>query len=163
VLAPLLVASLVAGALGWGWLTRLELLSQDLRYRLLPPSPPPPLLLVAIDDDSIKEAAVWPWPRGRYAEAIRLLDRAGARAVFFDLDFSSPGPDLSADEEFARAVGQAGKVALAMSLEERTTPEGFGVMSYALPLPASSAPTGRCGASLPRPPSRTGPTPRWGC
>ncbi len=135
-LAPLLVASLVAGALALGWLGRLELLSQDLRYRLLPPSDPPPLLLVAIDDDSIKEAEVWPWPRGRYAQAIRILSRGGARAIFFDLDFSSPGPDPATDEEFALAAREAGNVALAMSLEERTTPEGFAVMSYALPLPA---------------------------
>ncbi len=138
-LVPLLLAGAAAAVLHFGWAEKLELLTVDLRLRALPAGAPPPLVLVAIDQDSIRDIEAWPFPRTLHARALDALARAGALRVLVDLDFSSPGPDPAADAAFADAIGRAGNVFLAMSRSERTTPEGFLVVSHALPLPALDA------------------------
>jgi signal transduction histidine kinase/CheY-like chemotaxis protein len=79
-------------------------------------SPPPPeqlpdVVVVAIDGKSLRTYRDWPWPRDRYAELIRRLDRSGARAIAFDIDFSTPrNPET--DRAFAEAIAESGHVVL---------------------------------------------------
>lgn len=45
-----------------------------------------------------------PLPRDAYADAIRRLDRLGARAVVIDVQFTEPGPDADADLALLEAM-----------------------------------------------------------
>ncbi|MBY0564244.1 MAG: EAL domain-containing protein [Hyphomonadaceae bacterium] len=47
------------------------------------------IVVVEIDSASLREAQTWPWPRERFATAIRNLRAAGAHLVAFDVDFSA--------------------------------------------------------------------------
>jgi len=75
-------------------------------HRLQPVPPPEEVVIVAIDNDSLnvegrlfpedyEEAPIlqamtaWPWPRRVHAELTRLLLEAGARAIVFDVVFST--------------------------------------------------------------------------
>jgi CHASE2 domain-containing sensor protein/tRNA A-37 threonylcarbamoyl transferase component Bud32 len=77
-------------------------------------SAPQEVVIVAIDDASVGSLGRWPWPRGKMAELIALLSRAGAKAIAVDAVF------LPADEEKAsgndrllgEAVQKAGNVLL---------------------------------------------------
>lgn len=90
----------------------------DLCYRLRP-SPPSPseLLIVGIDEQSFQELRrAWPWPRRYHAELIRRLNAAGARFIVFDVIFAEPTTPED-DQVFAAAIGQAGNVILATTVE----------------------------------------------
>jgi HD-GYP domain-containing protein (c-di-GMP phosphodiesterase class II)/CHASE2 domain-containing sensor protein len=83
-----------------------------------PPSPAgapagaPDVALVALDPPSLRAYPDWPWPRGRYAVLIERLESAGAKAIAFDIDFSTPR-DPAGDLAFARAMEASGRVVLA--------------------------------------------------
>ena len=80
-----------------------------------PPEPPadlPDVALVAIDPQSVRALPDWPWPRSVYAQAVRRLDAAGAKAIAIDIDFSA-ARDAAEDAEFARAIADSGRVVLA--------------------------------------------------
>lgn len=83
-------------------------------------SPPAPrdVVIVGIDNASLKELGPLPWSRRRYADAIRILQRSGAKAIAFDMWFADPARDPSEDEEFAEAARSAGNVYLAMHLAQ---------------------------------------------
>src|SRR5438552_14642443 len=65
------------------------------------------IVVVAIDPPSIERIGVWPWPRALHAELIRQLQRAGARDIAFDIDFSAPS-DAGSDAAFVAALQEAG-------------------------------------------------------
>jgi EAL domain-containing protein (putative c-di-GMP-specific phosphodiesterase class I)/CHASE2 domain-containing sensor protein len=48
------------------------------------------IVIVGIDDKSLAELPGWPWPRGRHGELADALAEAGARRIFFDLNFDAP-------------------------------------------------------------------------
>jgi EAL domain-containing protein (putative c-di-GMP-specific phosphodiesterase class I)/CHASE2 domain-containing sensor protein len=48
------------------------------------------IVLVGIDDRSLEQFQQWPWPRSLHAALADRLREAGARRVFFDIDFSIP-------------------------------------------------------------------------
>ncbi len=80
-----------------------------------PPTPPasaPGVAVVAIDPQSLRALPEWPWPRRFYADAVTRLDAAGAVAIAFDVDFSTPR-DPADDAAFAAAVAASGRVVLA--------------------------------------------------
>jgi adenylate cyclase len=53
--------------------------------------PPEDLLLVEIDDVTFGELdRTWPFPRSLHAKAIRRLQRAGARVIAYDIQFTEP-------------------------------------------------------------------------
>ncbi len=81
---------------------------------LWPPEPAreiPDVVIVALDARSLREHRDWPWPRTRWAELIQRLDAAGARAIGFDIDFSTPRA-AAADAAFGRATAGSGHVVL---------------------------------------------------
>ena len=51
------------------------------------PAPPPEVLIVAVDDASVASLGRWPWPRGKMAELLDLLSRAGAKVIALDVVF----------------------------------------------------------------------------
>lgn len=77
----------------------------DMRFRLLQRPPSDTLVVVEIDPYSLQEEARWPWPRDRYATAIKNLQDAGASLIAFDVDFSARS-DETGDEAFAEALSR---------------------------------------------------------
>ena len=74
--------------------------AQSLNLRFLargPVAPGSDVALVMIDDASVARLGQWPFSRDRMAEAVRLLQAAGARVVVFDLLFSEPQTQLADD------------------------------------------------------------------
>ncbi|WP_182466863.1 putative bifunctional diguanylate cyclase/phosphodiesterase [Sphingomonas gilva] len=47
------------------------------------------IVVVEMDAASIAALKRWPWPRRNYAHIVDALDRAGARTIAFDVDFSA--------------------------------------------------------------------------
>jgi putative nucleotidyltransferase with HDIG domain len=82
------------------------------RHAAAPAVPAPDIALVAIDPQSLRAFPSWPWPRSLYARAIERLDAAGALAIGFDIDLSTPR-DPAEDAALAAAVERSGRVALA--------------------------------------------------
>ncbi len=72
------------------------------------------IVLIAIDDKSLKELGQWPWPRSYYGKLSDRLREAGAKRVFFDIDFSSTS-NQSEDAAFAQALQRLnGRATLAL-------------------------------------------------
>jgi HD-GYP domain-containing protein (c-di-GMP phosphodiesterase class II)/CHASE2 domain-containing sensor protein len=85
------------------------------------PSPPQPkdVVVIGIDSASLKELGPLPWSRSRYAEAVRILRRANAKTIGFDMWFADPARNAGEDMELAQAFGLAENVYLAMHMSER--------------------------------------------
>jgi len=80
----------------WAVLRGLETASLDLRFRLRGvEAPPPETIVVLVDDRSLAELGRWPLNRRLFAKAVRLLDRAGARVIAFDLLFAERESPIS--------------------------------------------------------------------
>lgn len=107
-----------------GALQQLEWKAWDMRLRLWsrPDHADSRIVIFLIDQYSLdvyekEQGLSWPWPRQLYSAIIDYLRLGGARAVFFDLDFSaSSRSGLEDDEEFARAMARAGNVFLPVAL-----------------------------------------------
>lgn len=87
----------------------------------------PRIVLVMLDQASLdrfeQDGVYWPWPRSLYAAALEFFKEAGARAVVFDLLFTSPSPyGVEEDREFGRALKKAGMAVLAMETGSREDP-----------------------------------------
>ena len=105
-----------------------ELDSIDARFAIRGElEPPEDVVIVGIDDASFRELGEqWPFPRSLHAEAIRELERAGARAIAYDVQFTEPS-NPSDDQALADAVADAGNVVLATTVvDERGRPNVFG-------------------------------------
>ncbi|MFZ2029007.1 MAG: EAL domain-containing protein [Vitreimonas sp.] len=63
------------------------------RARVVQREPSRAIAIVEIDSRSLVAAPQWPWPRSRYAQAIRNLRAAGADLIGFDVDFSASSSD----------------------------------------------------------------------
>ena len=77
----------------------------DWRFGLLSREPSQSLVVVEIDPDSLVEVQPWPWSRSVYADVIRNLQGAGARAIGIDVDFSSLS-DAAGDLAFRESLAQ---------------------------------------------------------
>jgi len=92
--------------------------------RLSPPRPAlPDVAIVALDPQSLRAFPSWPWPRHLYAQAIERLDAAGARAIAFDIDLSTPR-EAADDAALATGIARTGKVALAAFSQRSKLPGG---------------------------------------
>lgn len=95
-------------------LDRIELRTIDWRFIRRGPRPPDPrIVIVEVDESSIARIGRWPWPRRRFAQIIRILDRAGARAVVCDIFFADPDTNpggAASDRELIAATREAGMV-----------------------------------------------------
>jgi CHASE2 domain-containing sensor protein len=94
----------------------------------------PDVAVIAVDPRSLRSFNDWPWPRSRHAEAIDRLDAAGARAIAFDIDFSSPS-DFIEDALFADAIQRYGSVVLASFSQFQELGEGAEIEIANTPIP----------------------------
>ncbi len=134
-LLPMAVATVVSMALYSGLFEDLEFMAVDLRLRNVASGDAAPVAFGTLDQNSLKSIGQWPIPRGQYVRALKNILDDGAKAVLMDIDFSSRGPDPLQDEELARFIATAGKVVLAVQMEEETNPEGAIIRNVSLPLP----------------------------
>ncbi len=95
----------------------------------------PDVSIVAIDAQSLRALPHWPWPRSVHAELVERLDALGARAIGFDVDFSTPRAPAS-DARFVEAVTRSGRVALATFRQLQPLPGGTEVEVATRPFPA---------------------------
>ncbi len=65
------------------------------------------VVFVAIDSGSLREVGNWPWSRAVHGQLLDRLTEAGARDVFFDIDFSA-ARDAGGDGVFVEALDRAG-------------------------------------------------------
>jgi adenylate cyclase len=96
-----------------GVLRRIELDTVDARFEVRgAQSPPADLVVVEIDDVSFSELNErWPFPRSLHGRLVEGLDRAGARTIAYDVQFTEPTTPRQ-DNALIRAVAQAGQVVL---------------------------------------------------
>lgn len=145
--------ALAALLLATGLLSPLQRLASDGLVRLAaasPPAPPPGLpdvALVALDPQSLRVFPDWPWSRELYARALERLDAAGARAVGFDIDFSTPR-DPSGDAHFTAEVARSGRVVLAAFRQQQELPGGGALEIANLPFPALARSAAALGSVL---------------
>jgi CHASE2 domain-containing sensor protein len=92
-----LLALCALGWLGWDWTHARSLDSaedavfdQVIKLRPWEPKPSGQVVIVEIDDCSIAKEGPWPWSRQQHADLLDALDRAGARAVGYDVLFAEP-------------------------------------------------------------------------
>lgn len=64
------------------------------------------IAIVAVDQNSLGVVGQWPWPRSLHARLIRRLDKAGAKVIALDFDFS--------DRQFPDEKGRLSKEDLAL-------------------------------------------------
>jgi len=153
---PLLALGAVAW-LAWDWQHARSLASAEdaifdrvVRWRPFEPSPSGAVVVVEIDECSIeyfrrRGEGGWPWSRGRHADLLDQLDRAGVRAVGYDVLFADPSPDdpLGDGTLEAMAGGGAGRFVFSSA---RLHPD----YDAASPLRASRAPAAFALTSEPR-------------
>ena len=70
------------------------------------------IILVGIDDKSLAKVGKWPWPRGVHAKLIDEATRQGAKAIYVDLVYDSPGK-ASEDAALEQSLRRSGLVTLA--------------------------------------------------
>lgn len=89
----------------------------DVRFELRGPRSiaDSPFQIVVVDDQTFSDLQTkWPFRGSLYAHLIENLNRAGARLIVFDIEFSEPHPLYPQDDSiFARVVENAGDVILA--------------------------------------------------
>ena len=99
---------------GFGLLDRLELETVDARFAVRgTEAPPDDVILVLVDDvtfDRLDEQ--WPFPRSMHGQVIDALNRDGATAIAFDVQFTEPTVPKE-DKALIDAVDRADAVTLA--------------------------------------------------
>jgi len=97
------IAGLVFGLLGLGEI--LEDVLRTGRNSLHPHKASGDIVVVKIDNESLRQVGRWPWPRSYHARLTDELARAGARRIFFDVQFygaTNPTEDGRLAESLAR-------------------------------------------------------------
>lgn len=81
-----------------------------------------PIVLVAISQEADEEIPQkYPWPTSIHAKLVENLNRAGARAIVFDVIFDNPDPDAKNDTLFAETLKKYKNVLLAGELQRSDT------------------------------------------
>ena len=70
------------------------------------------VVVVKIDDESLREVGRWPWPRRYHAQLIDELTKAGAKRIFFDVQFHGASDPVD-DSILADSIKRSGRVTLA--------------------------------------------------
>jgi adenylate cyclase len=82
---------------------------------------PEEVVLVYLDESSaanLGKPTDRPWPRQWHTQLLERLTRDGARVVFYDVFFESPGPEPGVDAAFAAAMKKHGNVVLSGLYED---------------------------------------------
>lgn len=103
VLALAVVIALSASA---GTLRPLENMLQNAGFAMRSHAASGQVHVVEMDAASVAAIQRWPWDREHYARVVERLDRAGARNIAFDVDFSTPSIRKQ-DDRFAAALAKA--------------------------------------------------------
>jgi PAS domain S-box-containing protein len=99
-----------------------ELRTVDLRFRVRGPRQVrSPIAVVFAGDDSVEEYGRWPWNWEYHALLVDALQRAGARAVLFDVLFAD-SPSRGEEELLAAVLRGAGNVHLISSVTDLSPP-----------------------------------------
>jgi CHASE2 domain-containing sensor protein len=85
-----------------------ENILESARARILHRSASGQVVVVQIDNKSLDQFHAWPWPRSLHAKLVDKLHAAGAKRIIFNIDFTSPAPDVRQDWAFANALKRAG-------------------------------------------------------
>ena len=72
------------------------------------------IVLIKIDNESLQQVGRWPWSRREYAQLADKLTAAGARRIFFDVQFYAK-TDLGDDTALADAIERSGRVVLPLN------------------------------------------------
>ncbi len=107
-------------------------LAYDALSKLTAPKINNRLLIVNIDDESVNRIGRWPWTRDVHAKALAQMNKAGVKAIIYDVLFTEAG-DTAGDTQFAQQVSQARRIVLPFAYE---IPGRNGLpVSAKLPLP----------------------------
>lgn len=109
----------------------------DARFALLTRPATGNVVLVAVDSPSIERIGVWPWPRQVHAVLLDRLREAGAGAIAFDVDFSSPSTP-EGDASFAAALQRAGGSVVLPAFEQAVNGAAGRTLHVNRPLPQFS-------------------------
>lgn len=106
--------------LAWDWTHERELAAAEdaifdtvIQWRPWEPAPSRQVVVVEIDECSIEhfrrqDGTGWPWSRSRHADLLDALDRAGARAVGFDIQFIDRSVDDPTSDSILDAMAEGG-------------------------------------------------------
>jgi adenylate cyclase len=145
-------------SLPWSWLATLENVTLDLRVQARgDTNRSSTSVIVGVADSSFTLAErapaltardpvvaamtdTWPWDRRVFADLVRRLRAAGARAIVFDIVFAAENPG---DADFARAIAEPGAPVILASLwQDQHTGAGEGTATLVEPRPAFLAANG---------------------
>ena len=111
-IAAVVLALWRLGAFDW---LQLDAMNLGAGLRSVPPCSN--VVVVGIDDASLSQFGQLPWPRQRYAKAIRALSAAGAESIALDMWFPE-ADDPAADDDLRQAAQQAGNVFVGLCFAE---------------------------------------------
>jgi EAL domain-containing protein (putative c-di-GMP-specific phosphodiesterase class I)/CHASE2 domain-containing sensor protein len=94
------------------------------------------VVVIKIDDHALREYGNWPWPRRYQAQLVDRLTAAGARQIFYDINFSYASNPAD-DRTFADAIARSGRVTILA--RSRIGPDGASTQVDSVPLPALTA------------------------
>ena len=85
-----------------------------------------PIVLVAVSEEADAEIPQkWPWPTSVHAKLVENLNRAGAKAILFDVLFTQQDVyNPQNDSLFAAAIAKYGNVVLAADIEKTESSKG---------------------------------------
>lgn len=102
--------------------TQLEDAFKSLREDIIASPATGDLVIVEVDAQSLQAIDSWPWPRGKYGQAIRKLNEAGVSQIAFDIDFSSHS-DPKEDQLFADAIAASEAIVILPTFRQRSSAE----------------------------------------
>ncbi|MBI5572181.1 MAG: adenylate/guanylate cyclase domain-containing protein [Desulfomonile tiedjei] len=94
-----------------GWFDILDWKLYDLKLRAFSkPTVNENIVHVDVDDSAIEAYGQWPWDREKSARIVERLTEFGARAVVFDILYSTRGKSAEGDEALFKAVADSRRV-----------------------------------------------------
>ena len=102
--------------------------SYDLPFALRGNLPVTNAAIISMDEAShaaLNQPMMLPWDRSLHARLVEQLTAEGARVIVFDILFTEPSADRTADERLAKAIQQSGRVILAGNYQQREPVPGI--------------------------------------
>jgi len=99
----------------------LQRLSFDLPFRVRTNLAAPEAVLVYLDEESarrLQQTFDKPWDRSLHTQLLQRLTKDGAKLVYYDIVFASPGPDEGTDRAFAEEMRKNGHVILSAEFQQ---------------------------------------------